>query len=85
MFQAFGLEPERWSTFEFPPPQSRTAQRLDAMGAPGRRTVDVIEAVATRLPGVRRLGCHLLVVARRTGSDLPAGVPAGVWPGPFSP
>jgi hypothetical protein len=85
MFAAFGLAAEHWSTFEFPPPQSRTAQRLDGAGAVGRRTVDAIEAVATRVPGVRRLGCHLMVVSRRTPAPLPPGVPAGVWPGPFSP
>lgn len=85
MLDAFGLTTERWSTFEFPPPQSATARWLDGMGAAGRRTVDAVEAVATRLPGVRRLGCHLMVVARRTSAPLPPGVPPGVWPGPFSP
>jgi SAM-dependent methyltransferase len=85
LFAAFGLVAQRWSTFEFPPPQSWSAQRLDRMGGLGRRCVDAVEAVATRLPGVRRLGCHLMVVARRTGEPLPAGVPAGAWPGPFSP
>ena len=84
LFAAAGLEAERWSTFEFPPPQSRTARWLDTKGAAGRRAVDVIEAVATRTPGVRRLGCHLMVVARRTGACIPAEPPPGSWPGPFS-
>jgi SAM-dependent methyltransferase len=85
LFAAAGLETERWSTFEFPPPQSRTARWLDRQGEAGRRAVDVVETVATRTPGVRRLGCHLLVVARRTGDPVPAEMPAGCWPGPFSP
>lgn len=85
LFAAAGLETVRWSTFEFPPPQSRTARWLDARGAAGRRAVDLVEAVATRTPGVRRLGCHLLVVCRRTGAPLPPGPPPGVWPGPLSP
>ncbi|HWH27882.1 MAG TPA: class I SAM-dependent methyltransferase [Mycobacteriales bacterium] len=85
LFAAAGLDPVSWSTFEFPPPQSRTAKRLDGAGAAGRRVVDGIEAVATRTPGVRRLGCHLLMVSRRS-SRPPAGPPpAGVWPGPLSP
>ena len=85
MFAAAGLEPVHWSTFEFPPPQSRTARWLDTQGAAGRRAVDVVEAVATRTPGVRRLGCHLLMVSRRSDAPLPAKPPAGIWPGPFSP
>lgn len=85
MLAAAGLETERWSTFEFPPPQSRTARALDRRGAAGRRVVDVVEAVAMRTPGVRRLGCHLMVVARRTDAPPPARMPAGIWPGPFSP
>ena len=85
LFAAFGLETVTWSTFEFPPPQSRTARWLDRQGEAGRRAVDVIEAVATRTPGVRRLGCHLLMVARRTDQPLPERPPPGIWPGPFSP
>lgn len=85
LFAAAGLETTGWSTFEFPPPQSRTARWLDERGDAGRRAVDVVEAVATRTPGVRRLGCHLMMVARRTDAPLPERMPAGVWPGPFSP
>ena len=84
LFAAAGLDPVSWSTFEFPPPQSRTARRLDRTGAPGRRVVDGIEAVATRVPGVRRLGCHLLMVSVRSERPLPERPPPGVWPGPLS-
>jgi SAM-dependent methyltransferase len=85
LFSAAGLDTVRWSTFEFPPPQSRTARWLDRRGATGQRVVDVVEAVATRTPVVRRLGCHLLMVAVRSGAPLPAEPPPGLWPGPFSP
>ena len=85
LLAAAGLKTVRWSTFEFPPPQSRTARWLDRRGAAGRRAVDVVEALATRTPGVRRLGCHLMVVACRTSAPLPPEPPAGLWPGPFSP
>jgi SAM-dependent methyltransferase len=85
LFAAAGLATASWSTFEFPPPQSRTARWLDRRGAVGRRAVDAVEAAATRTPGVRRLGCHLMMVARRTDAALPERMPAGVWPGPFSP
>lgn len=84
LFAAAGLQAERWSTFEFPPPQSRTARWLDRRGAAGRRAVDVVEAVATRTPGVRRLGCHLMIVATRSTTARPDRPPPGVWPGPFS-
>ncbi|MFP5219528.1 MAG: class I SAM-dependent methyltransferase [Actinomycetes bacterium] len=85
LFAAAGLETRHWSTFEFPPPQSRTARWLDGRGEAGRRVVDVVEAMATRMPLVRRLGCHLLMVAERTGAVLPSAPPPGVWPGPLSP
>jgi SAM-dependent methyltransferase len=84
LFAAAGLETVSWSTFEFPPPQSATARWLDRQGDAGRRAVDVIEAVATRTPGVRRLGCHLLMVCRRTDAALPEQPAPGIWPGPFS-
>jgi ubiquinone/menaquinone biosynthesis C-methylase UbiE len=84
LFRAAGLETTEWSTFEFPPPQSQTAQWLDARGEPGRRAVDVIEAIATRLPVVRRLGCHLLMVATKVGAPCAPTPPPGIWPGPFS-
>ncbi|HEU5033456.1 MAG TPA: methyltransferase domain-containing protein [Mycobacteriales bacterium] len=83
LFAAAGLETFHASTFEFPPPQSRTAQWLDHRGELGKRAVDVIEAICTRTPLVNRLGCHVLMVARR----VPGGAtepPPGIWPGPFS-
>jgi hypothetical protein len=83
MFAAAGLDTFAWSTFEFPPPQAATSAWLDRHGDAGRQAVDVIEAVATRLPLVRRLGCHLMMESRRTSA--PAGSPPpGIWPGPFS-
>ncbi|MHB8466597.1 MAG: class I SAM-dependent methyltransferase [Acidimicrobiales bacterium] len=84
MFAAAGLETLRWSTFEFPPPQSRLAQALEAHGDSGRRIVDDIEWISRRTPGLRRLGCHLFMTARRTGRPRPDSPPPGVWPGPFS-
>jgi hypothetical protein len=74
----------QWSTFEFPPPQSRTAQWLDDRGAAGRGVVDAIEAVATRTPLVKRLGCHVFILARKTRQPVAPEPPAGIWPGPFS-
>lgn len=85
MFRAAGLEPLSTSTFEFPPPQSATARWLEQRGEPGRRAVDTIEAICTRLPVVRRLGCHLMIVSRRTPGRTPPAPPPGIWPGPLSP
>jgi ubiquinone/menaquinone biosynthesis C-methylase UbiE len=84
MFAAAGLDTFRWFTFEFPPPQAATTAWLERRGERGRRIVDGIEAVARRIPGVRRLGCHLFVLARRTDAPVVAPPPVGVWPGPFS-
>jgi 2-polyprenyl-3-methyl-5-hydroxy-6-metoxy-1,4-benzoquinol methylase len=83
MFAAAGMETFHASTFEFPPPQSKTAQWLNDQGDMGKRVVDVVEAVCTRVPLVNRLGCHVFMVARRTDGGLPAP-PPGIWPGPFS-
>jgi SAM-dependent methyltransferase len=83
MFAAAGLVTEHWSTFEFPPPQAATAQWLDKRGEPGRRAVDVIEAVCRTTPLVKRLGCHVFMVARRAPGGA-AKPPPGIWPGPFS-
>ncbi|HVV75171.1 MAG TPA: class I SAM-dependent methyltransferase [Mycobacteriales bacterium] len=84
MFAAAGLTTTRATTFEFPPPQSRTAAWFDRHGELGKQLVDVLESVCTALPLVNRLGCHLMMVATRTGDGLPAP-PPGIWPGPFSP
>ncbi len=84
MFAAAGLDTVHASTFEFPPPQSRTARRLNDRGRLGERIVDVIEAVCTRTPLVSRLGCHVLMVARRSGAAAASTPPPGIWPGPFS-
>jgi len=83
MFAAAGLETLAASTFEFPPPQSKTSRWLSARGRAGTAAVDVVEAVCTRLPLVNRLGCHVFMVARRTTGGEPAP-PPGIWPGPFS-
>jgi SAM-dependent methyltransferase len=84
MFAAAGLETFQWSTFEFPPPQAATAAWLDKRGATGRRVVDLIESAAQRTPLVRRLGCHVFMLARKTGDPASPTPPPGVWPGPFS-
>jgi hypothetical protein len=83
MFEAAGLRTAVATTFEFPPPQSATAAWLEGQGETGRRAVDVLEAVCQATPLLRRLGCHVLMVARREpgGSAAP---PPGIWPGPFS-
>jgi ubiquinone/menaquinone biosynthesis C-methylase UbiE len=84
LFAAAGLDTFAWSTFEFPPPQAATTAWLERRGARGRQAVDVVEAVARRTPLVRRLGCHLFMLARRSSAPVPASPPPGVWPGPFS-
>jgi ubiquinone/menaquinone biosynthesis C-methylase UbiE len=78
-----GLVVTTFSTFEFPPPESATAQRLEARGASGQRAVDVIESICRAIPIVNRLGAHLLLVAEKR-SEPPASIPPGVWAGPFS-
>ena len=83
MFAAAGLTTIHASSFEFPPPQSKTARWLNDHGDMGKRIVDVVEAVCTRLPLVNRLGCHVFMVARLTGGGVPKP-PPGIWPGPFS-
>lgn len=83
MFAAAGMQTFHASTFEFPPPQSRTSRWLSDKGELGKRTVDVIEAACSRLPLVNRLGCHVFMVARRVDGGSPEP-PPGIWPGPFS-
>jgi len=84
LFDAAGLSPVSWSTFEFPPPQSATAAWLERHGPAGRRAVDRIEALCRATPGLRRMGTHLFMVFRRSGDPLPPGPPPGIWSGPFS-
>lgn len=84
MFAAAGLHTFHWSTFEFPPPQAATARWLDQRGDMGKKVVDVIEAVCQRTPLVRRLGCHLFMVARKAADPVAPRPPPGTWPGPFS-
>jgi ubiquinone/menaquinone biosynthesis C-methylase UbiE len=84
MFAAAGLDTIHWSSFEFPPPQSATSRWLNNRGDAGKRAVDLIEAIASRTPVVRRLGCHLFMVARKTRPPAAATPPAGIWQGPFS-
>jgi SAM-dependent methyltransferase len=83
MFAAAGLDTIAASTFEFPPPQSKLARRLDSGGDATRQLVDGFEAVCQATPLLNRLGCHLMMVARRTDDRL-GTPPAGIWPGPFS-
>jgi ubiquinone/menaquinone biosynthesis C-methylase UbiE len=84
MFAAAGLQRVRWSTFEFPPPQSRMAKWFERRGPLGIKLVDVLEAAAQRTPLVRRLGTHVFVVSRKTGDPIAPSPPAGIWPGPLS-
>ena len=84
MFAAAGMETFHWSTFEFPPPQAATSQWLDKRGAFGRQVVDVIEWTAQHTPLVRRLGCHVFMLSRKTGDPVAPTPPPGIWPGPFS-
>lgn len=83
MFAAAGMETFHASSFEFPPPQSKSAQWLNDHGDVGKRIVDVVEAICQHTPLVNRLGCHVFMVARRTSDGLPHP-PPGIWPGPFS-
>ena len=84
LFDAAGLTTYAWSTFEFPPPQAATTAWLEARGERGKTVVDAIERIATHTPGVRRLGCHLFMRARKDGVPVSEAPPPGVWPGPFS-
>lgn len=84
LFALAGLETFRWSTFEFPPPQSATAGRLEAMGERGLRLVDALERWACAMPGIRRLGTHLFMQARKDGAPVSPVPPPGAWPGPRS-
>jgi ubiquinone/menaquinone biosynthesis C-methylase UbiE len=84
MFAAAGFGDFHFSTFEFPPPQAATSRWLDKRGARGRQAVDVLEAICRRIPLVKRLGAHMLVVCRKTDAAVSATPPPGVWPGPFS-
>jgi ubiquinone/menaquinone biosynthesis C-methylase UbiE len=84
MFAAAGLDAFHFSTFEFPPPQAKLSAWLDQRGETGKRAVDAIEAVCTSLPLVKRLGCHMFVLARKARPPVAPTPPAGVWPGPFS-
>jgi len=82
MLASAGLKTPRWSTFEFPPPQSVTAALLAKAGSAGRRLADATEWVAQHAPLVNRLGTHLFMLARKTGAPVAADPPPGVWPGP---
>jgi ubiquinone/menaquinone biosynthesis C-methylase UbiE len=84
LFAAAGLDTFDWFTFEFPPPQAASTAWLERRGARGRQAVDILETVARRTPGVRRLGCHLFMVSRRSARPVSDAPPPGVWPGPFS-
>jgi SAM-dependent methyltransferase len=84
LLRAAGLAVDHRSTFEFPPPQSATAAWLGARGAAGLRAVDALEAVAQRLPLVRRMGCHLFLIATKVDAPVAPEPPPGLWPGPLS-
>ena len=84
MFEAAGLATFTWSSFEFPPPQAATSRWLNDRGDLGKQIVDLIEVVCQHTPVVRRMGCHLLMQARKVGAPVAPTPPPGVWPGPFS-
>ncbi len=84
LYAAAGFDVFDVSTFEFPPAQSPLAARLEAGGPRGQVVVDAIEAVATRTPFVRRLGAHMLLLARSARPPVTPTPPPGIWPGPFS-
>jgi ubiquinone/menaquinone biosynthesis C-methylase UbiE len=84
LFAAAGLDTFHFSTFEFPPPQSKLAAFLDSKGEAGRRAVDMLETVAQATPLVRLLGCHMFVLSRKQRAPIAPTPPRGVWPGPFS-
>ena len=84
LFAAAGLDRVRWSTFEFPPPQSRMAAWFERRGALGLKLVDALEAVAQHTPFVRRLGTHVFIVSRKTRDPVAPRPPDGIWPGPLS-
>jgi SAM-dependent methyltransferase len=84
MFAAAGLDTFQWTSFEFPPPQAVSTAWLEARGDGGKKVVDLIEAIASKTPVVRRLGCHIFMRARKVGAPVAPTPPRGVWPGPFS-
>lgn len=83
LFAAAGLETRWWRTFEFPPPQSASAQRLARLGRVGRIAVDILESIAARTPLVNRLGCHLMIEAIKVGDPVSPRPRPGIWPGPL--
>ena len=85
LFQAAGMQTVEWSTFEFPPPQAELSRWLDDRGDAGKRLVDIIEVVCQHTPLLRRLGCHLFVIARKVGRPATVEPHDAVWNGPFSP
>ena len=84
MFAAAGMDTFEWRTFEFPPPQAKTAAWLESKGDVGKKIVDAIEQVAQNTPFVWRLGCHINMLARKVRDPIAPKPPAGIWPGPFS-
>jgi ubiquinone/menaquinone biosynthesis C-methylase UbiE len=82
LFEAGGMETFRWSTFEFPPPQSKTDQLLEARGDTGKKVVDIIETICRGIPMVDRLGCHLFTQSRKVRPPASAAELAALWPGP---
>lgn len=84
MLSAAGLATSHWGSFEFPPPHSELAAWLEKRGSSGLRIADAIESTAQRLPLVRRLGTHLLMVARKIAEPCAPEPPPGTWNGPLS-
>lgn len=76
-----GFEVISASTFEFPAPQSATADRLRRLTArrprAGNRLADALDAMAGAAPWVRTMGTHHLLVLRRVNP--PQARPRRPW------
>ena len=79
MLWAAGLDVIAVSTFGFPPLDSLTDRWLRRRP----RIASTIERTCRATPLVRRLGDHLVLVARKAREPASAS-PRGVWPGPMS-
>ena len=79
MLAAAGLETVAVATFGFPPLESMAAAWLERRP----RIAATVERVCATMPLVRRLGDHLVLVARKEREPASPS-PRGVWPGPMS-
>jgi SAM-dependent methyltransferase len=70
-----GFELLSASSFEFPPPQSKTAMWMRRMAERhprrGHLVSDTVEALVARTPGLRMMGTHHCLVFRKVGEARP--------------